>query len=88
MLLPLETPTCGDSFKSEDSNSNSNKKKKERMAKSRFEYVREFESYTDPSLLPNTWIVVRVDGNGFTGSCVYSDVFPSSSTTHYSLKVL
>ena len=31
---------------------------------SRFEYVRNFEQ-ADP-LLPNTWIVVRVDGRAFT----------------------
>ncbi|KAJ3525261.1 hypothetical protein NM208_g11716 [Fusarium decemcellulare] len=34
------------------------------MANSKFEYVRNFE--TTDSLLPNTWIVVRVDGRGFT----------------------
>lgn len=33
------------------------------MAKSKFEYVRTFE--TKDSCLPNTWIVVRVDGKGF-----------------------
>ncbi len=33
------------------------------MAKSKFEYVRTFES--EDSCLPNTWIVVRVDGKGF-----------------------
>ena len=36
------------------------------MANSRFEYVREFERYREGSLMPNTWIVVRVDGNGFS----------------------
>ena len=30
----------------------------------RFEYVRNFEQ--PDSLLPNTWIVVRIDGRGFT----------------------
>lgn len=34
------------------------------MAKSRFEYVREFEQ--EGRLLSNTWIVCRVDGNGFS----------------------
>lgn len=34
------------------------------MACSRFEYVRNFESYT--TLLPQTFIVVRLDGKGFT----------------------
>ena len=34
-----------------------------RMAKSQFEYVRKFES--DDTCLPNTWIVVRLDGRGF-----------------------
>nr|CAG4641924.1 EOG090X0AR4 [Eurycercus lamellatus] len=33
------------------------------MAKSKFEYVRTFE--TEDRCLPNTWIVVRVDGKGF-----------------------
>ena len=30
----------------------------------RFEYVRAFEQ--PDYLLPNTWIVVRIDGRGFT----------------------
>lgn len=34
-----------------------------RMAQSKFEYVRGFEQ--DDKLLPNAWIVVRVDGKGF-----------------------
>lgn len=34
------------------------------MAKSRFEYVKEFE--TDDKLLPGCWIVVRLDGKAFT----------------------
>ena len=33
------------------------------MAKSRYEYVKDFE--TDDALLPNTWVVARVDGRGF-----------------------
>nr|ACO15695.1 Probable tRNAHis guanylyltransferase [Caligus clemensi] len=33
------------------------------MAHSKFEYVRSFES--KDSLLPNTWLVVRIDGRGF-----------------------
>lgn len=33
------------------------------MAKSKFEYVRTFEA--EDRCLPNTWIVVRVDGKGF-----------------------
>ncbi|KAI1629049.1 tRNA guanylyltransferase [Exophiala viscosa] len=33
------------------------------MANSKFEYVRNFER--DEILLPNTWIVVRIDGRGF-----------------------
>lgn len=33
------------------------------MAKSKFEYVREFEA--DDRCLPNTWIVVRIDGKKF-----------------------
>ena len=34
------------------------------MANTKFQYVREFER--DTLLLPNTWLVVRVDGNGFS----------------------
>ena len=33
------------------------------MAKSKFEYVRQFEK--EDICLPNTWIVVRVDGKAF-----------------------
>lgn len=33
------------------------------MAKSKFEYVKQFE--TEDKLLPNCWIVVRIDGKGF-----------------------
>jgi len=33
------------------------------MAKSKFEYVKKFE-IMDP-LLPNTWMVVRIDGRAF-----------------------
>lgn len=34
-----------------------------KMAQSRFEYVKDFE--TEDKLLPNCWIVVRIDGKGF-----------------------
>jgi tRNA(His) 5'-end guanylyltransferase len=34
------------------------------MAKSRFEYVRGFEAAD--ALLPHCWLVVRLDGKGFT----------------------
>jgi tRNA(His) guanylyltransferase len=34
------------------------------MANSRFEYVRDFEQ--DDALLPHCWIVLRLDGKGFT----------------------
>ncbi|KAJ1327570.1 tRNA(His) guanylyltransferase [Microdochium nivale] len=37
------------------------------MANSRFEYVKAFEQ--PDILLPNTWIVVRIDGRGFTKLC-------------------
>lgn len=33
------------------------------MANSRFDYVRDFE--TDDRIIPNCWIVVRVDGKAF-----------------------
>ena len=35
------------------------------MAKSKYEYVKNFER--DDSLLPSTYIVVRIDGRGFHG---------------------
>ncbi|KAE9580995.1 tRNA(His) guanylyltransferase [Colletotrichum fructicola] len=38
------------------------------MANSKFEYVKAFEQAD--TLLPNTWIVVRIDGRGFTKLCV------------------
>ena len=34
------------------------------MANSRYEYVKKFE--LDDTLLPGCWIVVRLDGKGFT----------------------
>ena len=34
------------------------------MAKSKYEYVKQFE--LDDKLLPECWIVIRVDGRGFT----------------------
>jgi len=36
---------------------------KRRMACSRFEYVKSFEQ--DDSILPNVWIVIRIDGKKF-----------------------
>jgi len=35
------------------------------MAKSQYEYVKMFEEATDAMLLPNAWIVVRIDGRAF-----------------------
>lgn len=37
------------------------------MAKSKFEYVKEFER--DDNCLPNCWIVVRIDGRNFSKFC-------------------
>ncbi|XP_050079724.1 probable tRNA(His) guanylyltransferase [Anopheles maculipalpis] len=37
------------------------------MALSRFEYVKQFEA--EEKLLPNSWIVVRIDGKGFHRFC-------------------
>ncbi|XP_011880625.1 PREDICTED: probable tRNA(His) guanylyltransferase [Vollenhovia emeryi] len=37
------------------------------MAKSKFEYVKEFER--DDNCLPNCWIVIRVDGRNFSKFC-------------------
>ena len=33
------------------------------MAKSKYEYVKQFEK--NDSLIPNTWLVIRIDGRGF-----------------------
>lgn len=33
------------------------------MANSRYEYVREFEA--DDRILPNCWLVIRIDGKAF-----------------------
>lgn len=38
--------------------------KNRRMANSKYEYVKRFE--LDDSLLPGCWIVIRLDGKGFT----------------------
>ncbi|KAH7321277.1 putative tRNAHis guanylyltransferase [Stachybotrys elegans] len=46
------------------------------MANSKYEYVRNFE--LPDSLLPNTWIVVRIDGRAFTKMCAkYSFTKPN-----------
>jgi tRNA(His) guanylyltransferase len=37
------------------------------MAKSKYEYVKQFE--LDDTLLPGCWVVVRVDGRGFHRFC-------------------
>ncbi|KAI1331351.1 tRNA guanylyltransferase [Xylariaceae sp. FL0255] len=37
------------------------------MANSRYEYVKQFEQ--NDALLPNTWVVIRIDGRGFTKLC-------------------
>lgn len=37
------------------------------MAKSKFEYVKEFER--DDNCLPNCWIVIRIDGRNFSRFC-------------------
>ena len=42
------------------------------QAKSKYEYVKQFEQ--DDALLPGCWIVVRIDGKGFT-KCVSRTVF-------------
>lgn len=41
------------------------------MAKSKFEYVKDFERSN--VLLPHTFIVVRIDGRGFTSFCEAHD---------------
>ena len=37
------------------------------MAKSKYEYVKDFEEH--PKALPNTFMVVRIDGRSFTKFC-------------------
>lgn len=32
---------------------------------SRYEYVKSFERCQPDILLPNTWVVIRIDGRGF-----------------------
>lgn len=55
-LVTKTSPLCGSFYKRLLSTS-------AKMAKSKFEYVRKFE--TEDKLLPNCWIVVRIDGKGF-----------------------
>lgn len=45
------------------------------MAKSKFEYVRQFE--TNDVCLPNCWIVVRIDGKGFHKYLYIDDLLSS-----------
>lgn len=52
------------------------------MAKSRYEYVKTFES--EDKILPNVWIVVRVDGKGFHKFCKKHDfVKPNDYSGRY-----
>ena len=46
------------------------------MAKSRFEYVKQFE--LDDRLLPDCWLVVRLDGKAFT-KCALGNICEYSS---------
>ncbi len=49
------------------------------MAKSRYEYVKTFEQ--DPSILPQTWIVIRIDGQSFSRFCqVHNLLKPNDSS--------
>ncbi|CAH1105468.1 unnamed protein product [Psylliodes chrysocephalus] len=48
------------------------------MAKSKFEYVKQYE--TEEKLLPNCWIVVRIDGKGFHKfSCKHTFTKPNDT---------
>jgi tRNAHis guanylyltransferase len=49
------------------------------LANTRFAYVRSFEQAD--ALLPHCWIVIRVDGKGFT-KCVKSPTLGARSPTH------
>lgn len=40
-----------------------------KMAKSKYEYVKSFERATEQELLPDCWLVVRIDGKGFHKFC-------------------
>jgi len=55
------------------------------MAKSRYEYVKQFE--LSDEALPGTWMVVRIDGRGFHGY-VKLAALPCMSTeySHYRLR--
>lgn len=46
----------------------------------RFEYVKGFEQ--PDQLLPNTWIVVRIDGRGFTKYALADSLFPRGPIAH------
>ena len=49
------------------------------MANSKYSYVKNFE--TDDRLLPDCWIVVRVDGKGFT-KCAECGTLPHAMSRH------
>ena len=46
----------------------------------RYEYVKTFER--SDTLLPNTWIVVRIDGRGFHKSVLLTTLFPGSKAEY------
>ena len=51
------------------------------MSKSKYEYVKKFER--EDILLPNTWIVIRIDGRGFH-KCVTSVICSTGSAIRFS----
>ncbi|MCJ1305901.1 hypothetical protein MMC08_008718, partial [Hypocenomyce scalaris] len=57
------------------------------MANSRFEYVKKFE--LDDTLLPACWIVVRLDGKGFTKcawmNCSWRTLASHNDPSHFAL---
>ncbi|KAJ1959213.1 tRNA-histidine guanylyltransferase 1-like [Dipsacomyces acuminosporus] len=64
MRMSDPTSSTAGPMPSGDLNAAANHPKPSGMAKSKYEYVRSFEQ--DDHLLPSTWLVVRIDGQGFT----------------------
>lgn len=44
------------------------------MANSKYEYVKDFE--VQDNLMPHTWIVIRIDGRGFTKYALLTEKLP------------
>lgn len=64
MIANFRTPLLHKTVSVIRSSSNTKSFATRRMANSKYEYVKKFE--LDDSLLPGCWIVLRLDGKGFT----------------------